>query len=352
MLEVVAPRQRLRTSAISGIFRLAHLSDPHLPLPVPALRHLTLKQVMARASWRRKRGRTHGGRTLELLLGDIRGMQPDHLVVTGDITNLGSKGESLAAIPWLEALGSPDAVSLVPGNHDRLVPAADAGCRDWQRWTTGDDGRAGWPFRRDRGPVALIGLDSAVATPPGMASGRVGERQIDALEVMLSAAGRAGMFRAVLIHHPPILGPGGHRKALTDRAALAACLQRSGAELVLHGHHHAGRLRFLQGPHGVTTVSGVPSASAGAGAREAAGWHLHSIARRPGGWWIATEARRVDHEAGAMRVAGRWEMFLPSAAAGDLAAGAHAAATASAAKAPETPPALPFPAAPGAQPAS
>jgi hypothetical protein len=39
-----------------------------------------------------------------------------------------------------------------------------------------------FPFVRRRGPLALIGVSSAVPTPPLMATGRLGRAQLDALD--------------------------------------------------------------------------------------------------------------------------------------------------------------------------
>ena len=41
---------------------------------------------------------------------------------------------------------------------------------------------APFPFVRRRGPLALIGVSSAVPTPPLMATGRLGRAQLDALD--------------------------------------------------------------------------------------------------------------------------------------------------------------------------
>ncbi len=70
--------------------------------------------------------------------------------------------------------------------------------------------------------MALIGLCSAVPTPPFVASGRLGREQLDAFEGELRALSNEGLARVVLIHHPPL--PGQHR-----RAAGSMMLQRSHA---------------------------------------------------------------------------------------------------------------------------
>ena len=51
----------------------------------------------------------------------------------------------------------------------------------------GDDGAGGFPFVRRRGPLALIGLSTAVPTAPFMATGRLGDAQLARLGEMLDA---------------------------------------------------------------------------------------------------------------------------------------------------------------------
>jgi 3',5'-cyclic AMP phosphodiesterase CpdA len=125
--------------------------------------------------------------------------------------------------------------------------------------------------------MALIGLSSAVPTMPGSAEGRLGAAQLARLPALLDATGREGLFRAVLVHHPPVLGPGGWRKALRDRAALCVLLARHGAELVLHGHHHTPSQAALPGAVHPIPVLGAPQALAAG--QHWPGWLLHRITR-------------------------------------------------------------------------
>ncbi len=55
---------------------------------------------------------------------------------------------------------------------------------------------------RRRGPVALIGVSSAVPTPPLMATGRLGRAQLDALDRDLAQMSTDEAFRVLLVHHP------------------------------------------------------------------------------------------------------------------------------------------------------
>src|SRR5262245_21702804 len=247
------------------MFTLAHLSDPHLaPLPTPRLADLASKRILGYLHWRRTRHRIHRAERLDLLVGDLKAQAPDHIAVTGDLVNIALAAEFPQARAWLDRLGPPRDVTLVPGNHDAYVRAALAlHAPHWDDFMRGDDTAAfaaQFPFVRRRGPLAIIGLSTAVPTAPFMASGRLGTTQIGRLEELLTRL--AGHFRVVLIHHPPGRTRSGRLKRLTDAAALRAALARHSAELVLHGHDHVDALDWLEGPRGPIAALGVPSASA------------------------------------------------------------------------------------------
>jgi 3',5'-cyclic AMP phosphodiesterase CpdA len=91
---------------------------------------------------------------------------------------------------------------------------------------------------RLRGPVALIGVNSCVATGDLGAWGEIGAPQLERLEALLARRDLAERVRVVLVHHPPVRHKGGEHRNLRDRSALAAVLARAGADLVLHGHDH------------------------------------------------------------------------------------------------------------------
>ena len=158
------------------MFTLAHLTDPHLgPLPDVRRRDLASKRLFGYVNWRRNRSRVFDDGILETLIDDLRANAPDHIVVTGDLVNLALPEEMVAARDWLARLGAPGDVSVIPGNHDAYVSGAAQRVADvWRDYMAGDDKREGparFPFVRRRGCVAIIGLSSAVATAPLMATG-------------------------------------------------------------------------------------------------------------------------------------------------------------------------------------
>ena len=288
------------------MFVLAHLSDPHLaPLPTPRLADLASKRVLGYLHWRRTRHRIHRTEQVDLLVRDLTAQAPDHVAVTGDLVNIALEAEFPNARAWLHALGSPQDVTLVPGNHDAYVrPALAAHATHWHEFMRGDDAAAAalqFPFVRRRGPLALIGLSSAVATAPFLATGRLGGEQVARLEQLLERL--TGQFRVVLIHHPPGRSRSGRFKRLTDAPALRAALERKGAELVLHGHDHVHALDWLEGPRGPIPALGVPSASAAmvdGHHVEPAAYNLYRVDGEAGAW--RCEAVTRGFRAGAERI--------------------------------------------------
>ena len=258
-----------RDAGDHGSLTFAHLTDPHMTSPDGApTRSLLNKRALSLLSWRRHRRHVHDPGLLERLIADLRAQRPDHLAITGDLTQLGLPQECRAARAWLDSLAPSERVSLVPGNHDSLVSAPwreTIGLWDDFLFPTGPDGdRPGdFPTLRVCGPVAFIGLSSACPTPPLLATGRVGADQRDRLSRLLDSTGRSGLFRVVLIHHPPLPGTYKWRKRLVDAPDVAAAIAASGAELVLHGHTHRIASHSIVRPAGARIpVVGLASASA------------------------------------------------------------------------------------------
>ena len=162
------------------MFTLAHLSDLHLPLPAaPRWRDLAGKRILGYLSYHLKRKTVHDRSVLAALVDDLLQHAPDHIAITGDLTNIGLPEEFASTARWLRALRAADALTVIPGNHDAYVAVP------WQqsleRWSAfmsdGDapiQGERGFPFLRRRGEVALVGVSTRLpdAVEPGHRPGR------------------------------------------------------------------------------------------------------------------------------------------------------------------------------------
>jgi len=278
-------------------FTLAHLSDPHLPpLPAARLRDLAGKRALGYLNWTRNRHKYHRREVLDALVADMKAQRPDHIAVTGDLVNLALDAEFAPAQAWLESVGPPQQVTVIPGNHDAYVRATQhrfaSTFGDYLRGDAGTEGEP-FPFLRRRGPLALIGVSSAVPTPPLMATGKLGRAQLDMLDRHLAQLSAEDAFRVLLVHHP--LHSKSRMKRLTDSSGLRAVLKARGADLVLHGHDHIHSTMWVEGSDKQIPAIGVPSASALAHRHyPAAAYNLFSIERDGNQWRCVQTVRGID----------------------------------------------------------
>jgi 3',5'-cyclic AMP phosphodiesterase CpdA len=284
------------------MFRIAHISDVHLgPLPKLRKRDLVSKRITGYLNWKRNRAKQLGNAVLGRIIDSIHAAAPDHVVVTGDLVNLSLDAELRAARLWMEALGEPEDVSFVPGNHDAyVVGALDKTIEALRPFTCGDNatspGARPFPYVRVRGDIAIIGVNSARATPFFVAAGHVSDRQMEALRLVLDETGRRGLARIVLIHHPPVRGAAKPAKRLYGIAKFQAAVRAAGAELVLHGHTHLPTLNWIAGPDGRRVpVSGAPACAQEPGGHcPPAGWNEFSISGAAGRWSINMTRHRIS----------------------------------------------------------
>ncbi len=257
-------------------YTLAHVSDWHVTSPAGCgLRELANKRLLGWLSWKQRRRHRHQPSILRSLFKDLKRQAPDHVAVTGDLTNIALPQEFAEAARWLADLGPPSWISLVPGNHDAYVrvPAT----RSWDLWSeymVSDEPEAEgvaptgtaptpdeFPTVRVRGPLALVGVSSALPTPPGSAAGRVGSGQLERLARTLAELRARELCCVLLVHHSPVDDGFTPRRRLQDSAELRDVLRDVGADLVLHGHGHKTASSTIPGPEAAIPVLGVRSSS-------------------------------------------------------------------------------------------
>jgi 3',5'-cyclic AMP phosphodiesterase CpdA len=285
------------------MFTLAHLSDPHLPMPTARAAELLNKRATGYVNWWRNRVHLHVPEALAGVVADIKAHKPDHIALTGDLVNVALPEEFRRAAAWLAAFDRPDRITVIPGNHDVYVSIPwDEGLGLWGAYMAGDGqppatGFDVFPTLRRRDGVALIGLSTGVPKPPLLATGDLGAAQIARAEQLLAETGREGLCRIVLIHHPPLLDQS-RFKHLTDAAAFQAMIRRAGCEAILHGHNHRSEIARIAGPQGPVPVLGVTSASAAPGSKYGrARYHLIRIERESEGWRLKLEIRALKADA-------------------------------------------------------
>jgi len=257
--------------------RLAHCSDLHLlSLDGARLLDFANKRWIGGLNLLTNRGRHYHTEAFEDMVADFAGAGVDHVLCSGDVTNLAFEQEFRYARERFDriALGTAG-VTVLPGNHDTYVAEGEAHFTDvFADYFASDAGWAwpggeAWPVVRLRGDAAIIGLSTSRKTPWFTAYGVVGDDQLERLAQVLADPRLADRVRIVAVHHPPA----GKRaqswvRGLRDHDKLAAVLAEHGADLVLHGHEHQDLRAELPGPAGPIPVLGVPSGTYEAGRPE------------------------------------------------------------------------------------
>jgi 3',5'-cyclic AMP phosphodiesterase CpdA len=257
--------------------RIAHFSDLHLLSldGVPAWRFLN-KRLTGWANLRLKRGHVHKASYVRAIAREIARAKVDHVVITGDLTNLALEPEfELARSVLRDDLGiEPSRVTVVPGNHDVYTRGSHAS-RRFERyfadWLTSDlpelavtTAGARFPVVKLRGNVAIVALSSAVPRAPLVAAGELGRAQLDALARVLAHPEVARRTLVLALHHPPIHAWSkmkAHLEGLRDAPALLSLLMPISQCLILHGHLHRRVQRVMMTTRGEIHQVGATSAS-------------------------------------------------------------------------------------------
>jgi 3',5'-cyclic AMP phosphodiesterase CpdA len=233
--------------------RLLHISDLHAGSVVEAEIERGLEPLIAR-------------------------VDPELIVVSGDLTHRGSREQHERAAAFLKGLGRH--LLVTPGNHDipYTFPARfTRPFREFERfWETTE------PVFSSPS-LFVIGLNSV--RPWRHQSGGIRESQLRAAAELLSRA-PAGAARVVVLHHHLIGAPWRSRKKpVARRSHVLASLVDAGAELILAGHIHqaavAERHEFEVSPGALrgVTVSIAPGLGQPRPRRrgEARGLHVYEV---------------------------------------------------------------------------
>ncbi|HET7499956.1 MAG TPA: metallophosphoesterase [Kofleriaceae bacterium] len=258
--------------------RLAHCSDLHL-LSHDGARWIDLanKRWIGAMNLLSNRSRHYHVDAFDDMVADLNAQGVDHVLCTGDVTNLALRQEFAFARARFDRLAlGPHGVTVLPGNHDAYVAegvplfgelfgefaTTDPG---WE-WSGSDAGPdeppedLRWPIVRIRDELALIGTSTSRATPWFTAYGRLGSGQLARLGTVLRDPRLAGKIRVVAIHHPPAGKRAESRiRGLRDHAEFAGVIAEAGAHLIVHGHEHRDMVEALSGPSGPVPVRGIAS---------------------------------------------------------------------------------------------
>ncbi len=240
--------------------RIAHLSDVHM---------LDARPSRPRAGWSMGHRFLSFGRPLDVAgrrrklahaLTKARHLGADHVVISGDLTEIGSPGEFESLAEVLHDSGiAPGNMTLVPGNHDLYWSATswrralDGPLSAFAATSAGDAGRV-----IECAGVHVVPLDVAIHQPVTRSAGFLGDAAIDALERRAADPGLGRRPLVIVQHHPPFVRQTSAWHwidGLIGAARLMALLERFRHVFVMHGHLHALVDRALE--CGVARVLGA-----------------------------------------------------------------------------------------------
>jgi 3',5'-cyclic AMP phosphodiesterase CpdA len=227
--------------------RLIHVTDPHLStlrgLPLGAMRG---KRMSGFLSWTFRRQLVYQRSVLDRLSDAVNAESPDHLILSGDLVQIGLEEEIVQVRSWLADLAATHQVFFVPGNHDVYARNSWAAVRRHWHFVLPapvqgqpDSPTASYPFTRDLGNIRLIGASSACVTPVFSSRGALGAEQIGRLGAMLAEAREKRFLPCLAIHHPPLPGMSPWMKALKETQLLQALIAEQQPALVCCGHLHS-----------------------------------------------------------------------------------------------------------------
>jgi 3',5'-cyclic AMP phosphodiesterase CpdA len=197
-------------------------------------------------------------------------LEPDVIVVSGDITQRAKAREFEAARRFLDRLPKVPML-VVPGNHDvPLYRVAERLIRPHQRYREAIAPDLNPTLELDG--IVLVGLDS---TSPlrCISNGRIHRDQLERCERVFADVS-PGVARIIVVHHHFAPGPDYARDRTMPKARRAIdCFVDQGVEMILGGHLHrsyiGNSLDFFPGHHrdrGIVIVQcGTTTSSRGRG---------------------------------------------------------------------------------------
>ena len=224
--------------------RIAHLSDVHLIAP------RSVRPTYGLRSRALRFGRTNDpairGKRLAAALRKAKASGADHVVVSGDLTELGDEAEyELFGEILADADIAPERITLIPGNHDAYT-ARDG----WKKalegplapWTDGSARVGPAAHAVDRGDAVFVPLDVTIHQSVLWSGGELRPDTAARVDRVVRDPAFADKPVVLVIHHPPF--------PKHDNAAYRFVDSLKGSELVyallarhanlhlLHGHFH------------------------------------------------------------------------------------------------------------------
>lgn len=215
---------------MSDMTTIAHISDLHFGCEAPMVR--------------------------EGLLETLEQVNPELVVISGDLTQQAKRREFQAAQDFLAALPYP--YLIVPGNHDlaenNLPERLLFPWQKWRRYISRDLE----PVKHDATFIAM-GINTArrASLHPDWSRGSISRMQVARIRRQLQTTPETSL-RLLTAHHPFWLPPLFEHRELVKRSDAALQAFQSQVDIILSGHVHLAYAQVTQGvivSHAGTTLS-------------------------------------------------------------------------------------------------
>jgi 3',5'-cyclic-AMP phosphodiesterase len=187
------------------VTRIAHLSDVHMLDPRPSRARAGFSMRVRFLSLGRPLDAIERRRKLMRALDAARSARADHVVVSGDLTEIGEPEEFEAFAEVLhDSKIDPERITLVPGNHDAYTSMGA-----WKAALEGPlaafaAGAAEAPGKMvERGGVCFMPLDVTRMQPVTRSAGELTDAAAVAVERRLSDPFFRDRPVVLVQHHPP-----------------------------------------------------------------------------------------------------------------------------------------------------
>jgi len=245
--------------------KVAHLSDVHLLDARTGTRQARYKLATKFVSLGRAIDPTFRARNLARALELAKTSRADHVVISGDLTEVGEQAEYEYFAEVLHDSKLPaESITLVPGNHDAYTEqgwkkALDGPLRPFASSSAGTQDEAGKVVVR--GPLALLPIDTSLFQNIAWSGGLFTPPMAAAIDKRMNED-RTLRDKAValVVHHPPFHP---HRlpivrwlDGLRGATSVLDLLARHPRLQLLHGNLHRMLDRIVTGERRIAKLEG------------------------------------------------------------------------------------------------
>lgn len=227
--------------------KIIHISDLHILKVKGSVFDFLNKRIIGLLNIYINRRGEYSIENVEKLFDDIKKQDYDHIVITGDFTNLALPSEFEKNKELLEKLGDSSKISIIPGNHDSYIKSAVKKRyfqKYFNKWLVSDikiQGNNKFPYVRLLNEnIAIIGFNSSIADCLFCSSGKISKYQIDEFERIMKNPNLKNRYKIVLIHHhlAKNIKLVEWMFGMRDRKKIVTLFSKYKIDLVLHGHRH------------------------------------------------------------------------------------------------------------------